>query len=198
MTDFETDPYTIRFRRCADELQQQGVAALAELYDLAAPRLARYAVTLTRNLDDAEDALQAAFVQIARCPQRLAEARHPWPYLLRVVRNEALRVVRQRCRNKAPLPDADLADRWGIPNPGDLATQSERQEIAESVNSALNKLPPMQAEVVVLKIWENMTFAQIGAVLGTSPNTAASRYRYALEKLTPLLQPHDAEVLHVS
>ena len=164
------------------------MAALAELYDLAAPRLVRYAVTLTRNLDDAEDVLQAAFVQIARCPERLAEARHPWPYLLRVVRNEALRVIRQR-RSQPP-----------VENPPACVdhTQFDQQEVAESVRNALNKLPPIQAEVVVLKIWENMTFAQIGAVLGTSPNTAASRYRYALEKLTPLLQPHDAEAMHVS
>ena len=57
MTPYEPDPYAIQFRRCADDLQQQGVAALTELYDLAAPRLMRYAITLTRNQHDAEDVL---------------------------------------------------------------------------------------------------------------------------------------------
>jgi RNA polymerase sigma-70 factor (ECF subfamily) len=49
--------------------------------------------------------------------------------------------------------------------------------------------------VVVLKIWEEMTFAQIGQILDTSPNTVASRYQYAIAKLTrrlakPLREVH--------
>lgn len=187
MTPIKPDPYAIQFRRCADDLREQGVAALAELYDFAAPRLVRYAVTLTRNQHDAEDALQAAFVRIARRPELLAAAEYPWPYLLRVVRNESIQILRKR-RSQPPTD---------IPSVGAVHAEFGQQEVAESVRHAINQLPPMQAEVVVLKIWENMTFAQIGAVLGTSPNTAASRYRYALEKLTPMLQPHDAEMLHV-
>ena len=161
---------------------------MAELYDLAAPRLLRYAVTLTRNRDDAEDILQTAFVQVARCPERLADADHPWPYLLRIVRNAALRLLRKRESQTSVKHRAEVSQRNSF----------EHQEIAEAVRHAIDQLPPLQAEVVGLKIWENMTFAQIGAVLGVSPNTAASRYQYALEKLTPLLQPEYAEVLHVS
>jgi hypothetical protein len=43
--------------------------------------------------------------------------------------------------------------------------------------------------VVVLKIWEQFTFAEIAELISESPNTAASRYRYALEKLSRHLQP---------
>jgi len=37
--------------------------------------------------------------------------------------------------------------------------------------------------VLVMKIWDELTFAEIGQALGISPNTAASRYRYALAAL---------------
>ena len=57
----------------------------------------------------------------------------------------------------------------------------------EEIQAALAKLPPEQAEVVVLKIYQDMTFGEIGAVLEVSPDTAASRYRYALEKLRRIL-----------
>ena len=59
----------------------------------------------------------------------------------------------------------------------------EREEQYRSVWRALRRLPSEQSEVVVLKIWEEMTFAQIGTILDISANTAASRYRYAMEKL---------------
>jgi RNA polymerase sigma-70 factor, ECF subfamily len=48
----------------------------------------------------------------------------------------------------------------------------------------------------VLKIWEELTFAQIGEVLELSPHTAASRYQYAISKLTKRLLPEQREVRH--
>jgi RNA polymerase sigma-70 factor (ECF subfamily) len=181
-----SDPWSIAFRRCADELQQQGVAALAELFDLTAPRLVRYAAALTRERHDAEDAMQAAFVQVAKHPEALGESRHPWPYLLRIVRNEALRIVRQR---RPPPVFRDPTSGGEI--------EDDRQETAEAVRTALARLPIEQAEVVALKVWENMTFAQIGVVMGTSPNTASTRYQSALEKLERLLRPCGEEALRV-
>jgi RNA polymerase sigma-70 factor (ECF subfamily) len=49
--------------------------------------------------------------------------------------------------------------------------------------SAIEGLPSEQREVLVMKIWNELTFAEIGIVLGISQNTAASRYRYALAAL---------------
>lgn len=39
-------------------------------------------------------------------------------------------------------------------------------------------------ELIVLRVWGQLTFEEIGGVVGISPNTAASRYRYGLAKLT--------------
>jgi RNA polymerase sigma-70 factor (ECF subfamily) len=52
----------------------------------------------------------------------------------------------------------------------------------------MQELPPEQREVIVLKFFHGMTFSEIGRVAGISPNTAASRYRYALDKLRLLLE----------
>ena len=59
----------------------------------------------------------------------------------------------------------------------------EKDDNRQKIRMALGRLPENQCEVVVLKIWEGMTFAEIAEVLGKSPNTVASRYRYAMEKL---------------
>ena len=40
-----------------------------------------------------------------------------------------------------------------------------------------------------LKLWDGLTFEQIAAALDIPPNTAASRYRYALDKLRERLRP---------
>lgn len=68
-------------------------------------------------------------------------------------------------------------------------------EIREFVQAAMKTLPAEQAEIVVLKIWEELTFAEISQILDESPNTIASRYRYALQKLNQSLEPMVAEAL---
>lgn len=154
--------------------------ALTNLYDRTAPRLLRYAEALTKNRADAEDSVQSALVRIARKPKLLANADQPWAYLVRVVRNEALKILKKR-RPGTSLPE--MLQAW---RPDECPV--EQAEDRELIRHAVSKLPREQSEVVVLKIWEGFTFAEIAETIGESPNTAASRYRYALEKLTRSLQ----------
>lgn len=148
----------------------------------------RFATTLTRNQEDAEDALQTALLRIAAKPLLLAEATYPWAYLLRVVRNEALNILRRR----RPHAELSTAGEPSVP----AARTLEDRDAHRRVQQAIDRLPTNQAEVVVLKIWEEMTFQEIAEVLEESPHTVASRYRYALQKLTRHLQPLADEVLH--
>lgn len=180
MADLES--LTGQVRECAERIAESGPAALSGLFDLTAHRLLRYSVTITRNQHDAEDAVQAALVRVADSPQLLGRADQPWPYLLRMVRNESLVVIRKRKRWSPLQSLADLITQRGV-------DEVELEETYREVWSALRSLPTQQSEVVVLKIWEGMTFAQIGEVLEVSPSTAASRYRYAIEKLAPKLMP---------
>ncbi len=180
------------FSRCiresAERIAESGPAALAGLYDLAARRLVRYAIAITRNQHDAEDAVQAALVRVADSPRLLGRADQPWPYLLRMVRNESLVILRRKRRWTSLVNLADLLTRRGV-------DEVEREETYRQVWAALRTLPTEQSEVVVLKIWESMTFLQIAEVLDASPSTVASRYRYAMEKLARSLgrsMPSDA------
>ena len=65
-------------------------------------------------------------------------------------------------------------------------TSAEDCESRRLVQNALTRLPDMYREVVTLKVWGELTFAEIADVLGIPANTAASRYRYGLEELRKL------------
>ncbi|MCC7338890.1 MAG: sigma-70 family RNA polymerase sigma factor [Pirellulaceae bacterium] len=169
-------------QQCADRLSELGVAALSGLFDLTSTRLVRLAVTITRNQHDAEDAVQSVLARVASAPRLLSRADEPWHYLLRMVRNESLVILRRRRRTLTLVGLTDLLTRTSV-------DQAEQEESFRAVWLALRRLPVRQSEVVVLKVWEGLTFAQIGDVLAVSPATATSRYRYALEKLSVLLAP---------
>jgi RNA polymerase sigma-70 factor (ECF subfamily) len=181
--------FSERVRTCADDMAEGGVAGLAGLFDLTSQRLVRYAATITRNQHDAEDAVQAALVRVARQSSLLSQADQPWPYLLRMVRNEALQIIRRKKRWSLFANLSDLLTRR-------LVDEIEQEESHRAVWLALRTLPSEQAEVVVLKIWEDMTFAEIGKILEVSTFTAASRYRYAMIKLTNKLSAAHVEIAH--
>jgi RNA polymerase sigma-70 factor (ECF subfamily) len=84
---------------------------------------------------------------------------------------------RRTAREKAVAADTETVG-WFEPE-----ADPRLQSLAES----LELLPAEQREVVVLKIWGELTFDEIGEQLAISPNTAASRWRYAMETLRKLI-----------
>ena len=68
-----------------------------------------------------------------------------------------------------------------------FVTSAEHNERQAAIEDALRDLPTEQAEVLALKIWGELTFPQIAEALDIPPNTAASRYRYAISKLRETL-----------
>ena len=89
-----------------------------------------------------------------------------------LARRESRRAVREE---SAETDRARLEPAFVAPVEGD--------ERRAAIETALARLPEEQREVLVLKIWGELTFVQIAAQLEVSPNTAASRYRYALGAL---------------
>ncbi|MGN6546856.1 MAG: RNA polymerase sigma factor [Aureliella sp.] len=181
------DSFSEQVRACAVRIAESGAPALAGLYDLTAQRLVRFAVTVTRNQHDAEDAVQAALIRVMGDCDLLCRAQAAWPYLLRMVRNESLVILRRKRRWRLLDNISDLLTRRTV-------DQLEQEDTHRAIWLALRMLPREQSEVVVLKIWEDLTFAQIAEVLGIPAATAASRYRYALAKLSSQLRGHAAEV----
>ncbi|MEM1067433.1 MAG: sigma-70 family RNA polymerase sigma factor [Planctomycetota bacterium] len=178
--------FTDRVRIQADRLAESSAGAIAGLYDLTAERLVRYATTITRHQHDAEDAVQTTLVKVAGQPKLLRTSEQPWAYLLRMVRNESLAILRRRKRWCFVQNLTDLVTRR-------LVDQMDLEDRQEAVLRALRELPTNQSEVVVLKIWEDMTFQEIGDLLQISSSTAASRYRYAIDKLDQKLRSFIAE-----
>jgi len=69
------------------------------------------------------------------------------------------------------------------------SVDSDEQIFREKLTEALGELPPDQRAVVHLKLWENLAFEAIAETLEIPLNTAASRYRYGLDKLRERLRP---------
>ncbi|OHE77854.1 MAG: hypothetical protein A3G75_14500 [Verrucomicrobia bacterium RIFCSPLOWO2_12_FULL_64_8] len=148
------------------------------------PRLLLVARQWTRSLADAEDVLQDAFIRYWRHQRHLGgEAR---ALLVTSIRRAAIDLGRREGRRAFREQQADHSFNEGEPLFECAVADDERRE---SIESALRRLPKEQCEVLVLKIWGGLTFEEIGDQLAISPNTAASRHRYALAALRKELTP---------
>ena len=150
-------------------------AILENLYDEYAHMLFRYAVTLVGNTEDAEDVVQEVFTRIAQQINHVRRVENPKPYLFTATRNAAFSLLRGRQRQTL-LTEAICAELLTSPN-----VDSTPESLL--VCQTFTELPVEQREVLMLKVFEEMTFKQIAGVVGSSLNTVASRYRYAIDKL---------------
>jgi RNA polymerase sigma-70 factor, ECF subfamily len=132
---------------------------------------------------DAEDVVQEAVIRCWRRRRHIDDLR---TYLFAAIRRCAMdhRRARTRRARHEQHAHAVVTEPMFANHPAARIGQLECQT---RTKQTLAFLPAEQREVVVMKIWADMTFQQIADVLAISPNTAASRYRYALNRLRALL-----------
>ena len=152
---------------------------LDELYEHHGESLYRYLLFKLGSAEDAEDVLQEAFCRFARYDLRWRLVRNTRAFVFRIVRNEASRFLRRKLGRRegermiAAGRIGTFATAFAAPGEPALALLLTRVE----------KLPGEQKEAIFLKIFDGLTFREIASVCGISANTAASRYRYGIEKL---------------
>jgi RNA polymerase sigma-70 factor (ECF subfamily) len=150
------------------------------LYRAKAPELILYGRALGLSHGEAEDVLQETFLALMRRGERPLAPEH---YCVRAFRNRALNYRRGLWRRVAREWESR---NWFEPS----AQEGTDQHVAVR---SLEALPPEHREVIVLKIWHEYTFEEIGDLLEISPNTAAGRYRYGLRRLRQSMKGMDYE-----
>jgi len=158
---------------------------IERLYDEHAQPLHAFLLNLTRDEADTRDLLQEIFVKLARTQNLLRGVREERAFLIRLAHNAAIDLMRRRGTRERTRENYATE----MVSPFAPAQDPDEETFRNELSAALAELPPEQRAVAHLKLWEGLTFEQIAAVLDVSPNTAASRYRYALDKLRDRLRP---------
>ncbi len=156
------------------------------------PRLLLFAKQQSRTHEDAQDILQDCLLKLASKVNSGEFEGGPaaWlSYVYTAIRRQAIDVGRSVDRRKkreelvsedAVRDELTQPDLW-------FSSESGETEQREILEEKLKEIPESFREVIVMKIWGERTFAEIGDILNISQNTAASRYRYGLEALRKLL-----------
>ena len=156
--------------------EREAFSALVRTHERRAYAVARAIVV---NHEDAEDAVQEAFLHAYRALHRFLPDQAFGAWLHRIVANAALDITRRRkVRDADELPET-VASPFRDP--------AESSELRRRLQEALDTLPPRQRAVIVLHDVEGFKHAEIGVTLGIPEGTARSDLHYARSHLREVL-----------
>jgi RNA polymerase sigma-70 factor (ECF subfamily) len=162
--------------RIRDLIRRNNPDALDLIYDVMGNQLYGHVLGLVGSEADAEDIIQDLFVRLAHKRRNLLNADNLEAYIFAIARNLARDAIGRRRRNMISIDAYPQVLEYQATAP-DLACNDG------SLLQALLALPMAQREIINMKCLGAMSFDAIARCLGISINTAASRYRYALNKL---------------
>ncbi len=162
-------------------LRKGDMQAFAELYERHKLPIYRYCVKMLGQQPPAEDAVQETFLKMYTHIEQLIEPNRLLPWLFSIAHNEVLMHIRRDRRNG--LESAE--DVWEEFTPYDFAVQAEMQEIVQRL---LGQLKNEYREVLLLREYDRLSYAEIALITGDTESSVKSRLFKARKAMTTELK----------
>jgi RNA polymerase sigma-70 factor, ECF subfamily len=182
----ESDEVLMRRYQRGDE------QAFRQLYERHRASLLRFARRLSAEIGDSEEIAQETWMAVIQGRERYRPQARFVTYLFSIARRRTMDRWRKLGRAPPLEPDAEELDRQTAPTTHEPEFHAATVALRADLMTAVESLPIMQREAFLLRAEGSLTLEEIGAVTGTSRETAKSRLRYALNRLRIMLEPwHD-------
>ena len=158
--------------------------ALERIYQKYKTELLSLATAMTHDKDMAEDVLQDVFVSFAKSGKSLNLRTSLRWYLTMAVANRVRNLRRSKHHEARSLGNFEQITADSHKRPEQMAMTAEEFEI---IRKALDQLPELQREAVILRIHSLMPLKVIARLQNATISTVQARYRYGLDKLGSLL-----------
>jgi RNA polymerase sigma-70 factor (ECF subfamily) len=152
--------------------------AFALLVDALYPRSIRFALHMVGNREDAEEAVQDAFVRVYHNLGRFRDDARFEPWMFRILANRCRSLLEKRRRHSVVIQYGDVPDRIGA-----VDAEGYDQDWTEEVYRILETLPAEQKEAFLLRHVEDMAYEDISAVTGVGLSALRMRVKRACDTL---------------
>lgn len=166
-----------RLEEYLKEIADDNMASLRLLYEETSAGVYSFTLSMLKNREDAEDAMQDVYLSIHRSAHLYTPMGRPMEWIMTVTKNICISKLRDRNKLKS-LSDEDKP----IAFP-DISQSEDRMLL----NEALKILTDEERKVIILKTVAQLKHREIATVLGIPQATVRSKYRRALKKLKQYL-----------
>ena len=164
-----------------EQLKHGDQRALGELYQKYGSGVFAYCLKILADRQLAEDVVQETFLKVRQHASSIQKSESFKFWIFRIARNEALMQIRKR-RQNGQIDDNTV---WEEETPHAQFVKSERAEI---VNRLLDGLKHEYREVLVLLVYENMSYAEIATITGATESSVKSRIFRARKAMVERLE----------
>lgn len=168
--------------------------ALASLINRYQQTLFGFIISKVRDREVAEDIFQDTFVKVINSLKRNAynEEGKFLPWVMRIAHNLVIDYFRQNKRIPK-FENSDEFDIFNVLSDESLNAESKmvKTQILEDVKSLIDELPNDQREVLIMRMYKDMSFKEISETTNVSINTALGRMRYAVINLRKLVSKYN-------
>ncbi len=173
-------------------IQQGDQAAFATLYDAHIHALYRYAQRITQDEVLIADAIQDIFLELWRSRQRLACPQAFRHYLLGMLRN---RLILLHKKNNFISTDSDITADLSISPENEYIHLEQQQTQQKHLGSYLKMLPSNHQQVLALRFYEEMSYAEIADLMGIKEQSVRNIVQRAISKLRSLMESEQGSKL---
>jgi RNA polymerase sigma-70 factor (ECF subfamily) len=169
-------------------------SALAILINKHQQRLFSFIYSKIKDKDLTEDVFQDTFIKVIRTLKKgnYNEEGKFLPWVMRIAHNLVIDYFRKN--NRMPsFKNTDEFDIFSVLSDNSLNAEKKiiQEQIHNDVRELVNELPEVQKEVLVMRMYKDMSFKEISENTGVSINTALGRMRYALINMRKLIEKHN-------
>ncbi len=155
-------------------------------------RMIRAVWRIVPNPDDAEDVFQEAVTTIWKRWKKIRRHPNPQALILRICANAAYDFLRHRWRRRQLVEADPLSESIPAPAPNARDTAAAREEW-EQVLAAIRQLPPHQAQAVLMRFVQDLSYPEIAEAMGCSETTVRTHVARARAALLQPRNPRPAE-----
>ena len=158
------------------------VEAFSQLVDRHYARCARVALRIVGNREDAEEAIQDAFLRAYKALGDYQDRERFSAWLTRILVNQCRTVLARTKRRDALFPDLDLQ------RLGSTSSMESDDGVWPDLEHVLDRLPAEQREAIVLKYADDLTYEEMSRITGAGESALKMRVQRAFARLRALLQ----------
>lgn len=152
--------------------------AFGALYDAYADKIYRYLYYRTQHRETAEDLTSQTFLKALDGLSGFDEARGTFSaWIYRIARNALIDHYR------ATRETVDIDDVWDLKSDEDVERDVEARERIEKLQPYLKALPKDQRELLLLRLWDGLSYAEISAIVGRSEDACKMAYSRTVARL---------------
>lgn len=165
-------------RKLLERCRHGDSEAFGEIYDAYARPLYAFIYYKVHHRQTAEDLLGQVWLKAVENLDRFNEKRgriSSWLY--RIARNQVIDHYRRH------VPGADIEDVWGLADPASAETDADTRLKVDMVREHLTRLKPTEREIVIMRVWQELSYAEIAEIVGKSQGNCKVIYSRAVAKL---------------